>query len=208
MTHTNEHKRKGLMSWFSFTPKKSEELTVVPDTEISVAIPDIKQYLVEEYERVNELKLINEGLEQELEKSQEVKIKYDAALVTLDEYSRRLKSTELSIAKEKEKTENVKRELKAAIDEVNSYKIKLSHAALTKEELKEEIREDLKTEIISKINNHKGNLSKKIVCELINGITYTIKEGENNNEGNDIKGNSKGAWLRGKGNSRKVAQEI
>ena len=39
--------------------------------EIAVSVPDIKEYLVREYNRVNDLKLINEGLEQELERAQE-----------------------------------------------------------------------------------------------------------------------------------------
>lgn len=78
---------------------KEKRLTTMTDNEreVVVAVPDIKEYLVREYNRANDLKLIIEGQEQQLEKAEETKLKYDAALVTLDEYSKRLERAESEI---------------------------------------------------------------------------------------------------------------
>lgn len=182
MTHTDIQEKKGLIAYFKSKLKKNEELVVVPDTEVSVTVPDIKQYLVDEYERSRALQLTNEGLEQQLEEAKAIQLKYDAALVTLDEYSRRIKSSESSVTREKEKTAKMQRDLDKMRDNVNSYKIQLSRAAITKEEMKEEIIEEFKFELLEKINNHKGNLSKKIVCELI-GVNPNTPEIEVNSGG-------------------------
>lgn len=139
----------------------------VNEREITVSVPDIKEYLIKEYERVNDLKLINEGLEQQLEQARETKNKYDAALVTLDEYSKRLQRAETEIKSWKMNIQNVRQDLKVALDEVNSYKIKFNNAAITKSEIEEEIVEEVKAGLILLLSNQKGNLSKKSVCEII-----------------------------------------
>ncbi len=137
------------------------------EREIAVSVPDIKEYLISEYERVNALKLINEGLEQQLERARETQMKYNATLVTLDEYSKRLKQAETEIEKWKTNTQIAKQDLRAALDEINSYKIKFNNAAITKSEIKQEIVEEVKAELISLLSTQKGNLSKKSVCEMI-----------------------------------------
>ena len=137
------------------------------DSQIVVAVPDIKEYLVKEYERANSLKLINEGLEEQLEKARETEIKYSATLVTLNEYSSRLERAERDITRWKNNYNQAQQDVKSAIDEVNSYKIKLNETAITKSEITQEIVNEVKLDIISKIESHKGNLSKKIVCDII-----------------------------------------
>lgn len=155
------------MSLFGKIKEKSLAKREVSEREIAVAVPDIKEYLVREYERVNDLKLINERLEQRLERARETEVKYEATLVTLDEYSRRLKQAEAEVEKWKRYTENARQDLKAATDEINSYKIKFNNAAITKKEIEEEIVEEVKAGLISLLSNQKGNLSKKSVCEII-----------------------------------------
>ena len=149
-----------------FWKSKGHDL-VAKKQEVVVAIPDIKEYLVKEYERVQALKLLNERLEQQLEESREIQLKYEAALVTLDEYSKRIQRAEAEIQDWKKRTENARQDLKIARDEVNSYKIKFNSAAMTKKELETEIVEETKTAIISAIYDHKGTLSKKSACEII-----------------------------------------
>jgi len=147
--------------------KNKEKRLAVAKPEIVVTVPDIKEYLVKEYENVNNLNLKIEGLEQKIEQAREIEFKYNATLVTLDEYSKRLKQAEITIEREKEKTAKARQETRAAQDEVNTYKILLNNAALTKEEIADEIKDELKAQICLNINNHKGNISKKIACEII-----------------------------------------
>ena len=149
--------------------RKDETAIVVKEPEVvSVAVPDIKQYLVNEYERVEGLKAKLEEYEAKLEEATELKFKYDATLVTLDEYSKRLKQADENIDTEKQKVANARNETAKAKDELNTYKIMLHDAALTKEAIKDEIIAEFKADLVGKINEIKGNLSKKCVLEVIN----------------------------------------
>ena len=134
-----------------------------------VSVPDIKAYLIAEFERNNNLQLSVDGMKQKIEEAEEIKLKYEASLVTLDAYKRRVDSLESRLASEQRATANARQDTANAVDELNSYKIKLNNAALTKEEIADEVAEETKQKIIAKINNHKGNLSKKIVIEIIEG---------------------------------------
>ena len=150
---------------------EEKRLVKVSDCENSliVSVPDIKAYLVAEFERNNNLQLVVDGMKQKIEEAEEIKLKYEASLVTLDAYKRRVDSLESRLASEQRTTANARQDTANAVDELNSYKIKLNNAALTKEEIADEIAEETKQKIIAKINNHKGNLSKKIVIEIIEG---------------------------------------
>lgn len=148
--------------------RKDETALVVKELEVvSVAVPDIKQYLVNEYERVEGLKAKLIEYETKLEEAEELKFKYDATLVTLDEYSKRLKQADDNIEKEKQRVVNARNETAKAKDELNTIKIKLHDTALTKEAMKDEIIEEFKAELKEKVSNYKGNLSKKYVFWLI-----------------------------------------
>lgn len=151
-----------------FKRKNNMALVAKEPDVVSVAMPDIKQYLVNEYERVERLKAKLEEYEAKLEEATELKFKYDATLVTLDEYSKRLKQADENINKEKQKIINATNEIAKAKDELNTYKIILHDAALTKEAIKDEIISEFKAELVEKINKIKGNLSKKSVLEVIN----------------------------------------
>lgn len=153
------------MNWFK---KKEETALVVQENPVVVSVPDIKEYLVKEYERVNSLALEKEKLEEELRLAEEIKFKYEAALVTLDEYSKRLKNAEFKIETEKNNTERIKNKLNATRDELNSYKIKFNDLALTKEAMKAEIVIEFKNNLVERFNAVKGNLSKSIVATIIN----------------------------------------
>lgn len=132
-----------------------------------ISVPDIKDYLVKEYERVNELKAENDRLRELLEEARELRLKYDAGLVTLDEYSKRLELMKAELVREQERTANARQEADECRDLVNSYKIQINNAAVTKEQIRDEIVDEVKASIIEKINSYKGNLSKKKVCEII-----------------------------------------
>lgn len=159
------------MSFINKIKSKSLVAKKTNAEEVVIGVPDIKEYLVKEYERVNDLKLINEGLEQQLKEATEVEMKYKATLVTLDEYSKRLERAESEIKSWKESYQRARQEVKSANDMVNSYKIKFNEVAITKAEIEREIVEEIKADIISIINGSKGNLSKKLVCEIINSYT-------------------------------------
>ena len=147
-----------------FKPKRPVEA----ETPV-IRVPDIKDYLVKEYERVNELKLQNDFLRDQLEQADELQLKYDAALVTLDEYSKRQELAKIELQREKERTARAKEDADKYRDLLNTYKIQFNNAAITKEQIKDEIVSEVKADIIEKINGYKGNLSKQKVREIILG---------------------------------------
>ena len=137
-----------------------------------ISVPEIKEYLVKEFEKVEILTKTIHELEAELEKAEEIKHQYDAALVTLDKYKRRLEIADLSAQKVKKAHSSVYEKYQSACDELNSYKIKFNELAQTKEAIKLEIVDQFKTELISIINNHRGNLSKKTVSQIISEAQF------------------------------------
>ena len=135
--------------------------------ELVVAVPDIKEYLLREYEKVNDLKLVNEGLVQRLDKAKETEMKYGAAMATLDEYSRRLKRSEEEIESWKGRADAAQKRFEAERSAAISYKIKLNEVDREKEKAKKEVVEQVKKELALEFENHKGTLSKKTACEII-----------------------------------------
>ena len=156
---------------------KPKALTVKKEPVI-VSVPDIKEYLVKEYERVNLLREENERLLDELEKVKEIQMKYEATLVTLDEYAKRNEVLYGKVQKKQDDLVEMQNKVSQARSELNSYKIKFNEAAITKEEIKGEVISDFRKELISKIRIHKGNLSKGVVCQIINGEPILPSEGD------------------------------
>jgi hypothetical protein len=145
-----------------FKPKRptADEMPVIK-------VPDIKEYLVQEYGRVRELQNQNEYLRNQVDQARELKLKYDAALVTLDEYSKRQELAKIELQREKDRTEKARQEADKLRDIANTYKIQFNNAALTKEQIKDEIIAEVKDEIIAKVDSFRGNLSKEKVRAII-----------------------------------------
>ena len=146
---------------------KEIEAQVQEPQELQIKVPDIKEYLVREYEAAKDREYEIERLENQLEEARELKMKYDAAMVTLKEYRDRLDTEEAKRDKLKEKIAEERAAKHEARDELNSYKIKFHEVNRTKDELRDEVIGDVKRNIIENIQKQKGNLSKKAVIEII-----------------------------------------
>lgn len=159
-----------------FFKKQEQTAVAVQDKKQELAtvdVRDIKQYLVDEYERSQQLFNKVEYLNGELERAREVKMKYDATLVTLDEYSKRLENQERRMKSKDYKIEDLQRQLDAARDELNTCKIQLSRAAITREEIKDEIVADTKEQIAQRFQERKGGMSKALAAEIVRGFVLT-----------------------------------
>ena len=88
-----------------------------------------------------------------------------------DEYSKRLKQSEREIIGWENRVKSLEHKLRDARNEINSYKIKFNEVAVTKEEIKAEIIEEVKKALILTFQNHKGALSKKSACEIIDAYS-------------------------------------
>lgn len=147
----------------------------------TISVPDIKEYLVKEYERSLSLESQVDELNAKLLEAYNYKIKLDAALVTIDEYSKRIVRKEEKISRQNDEIQRMQEEVARVNNELNSYRIRMHDAALTKRELANEIVADTKTAIIEGLNNHKGNLSKASACIIVKN-TEPYWEGEVDDE--------------------------
>lgn len=145
----------------------------------TVEVRDIKQYLVEEYERSRDLQSQIDILELQLEAAEEVRQKYDATLVTLDAYRERIDAQERAIDQAKAKANKYMEKMKQAKDEANTLKIKHHRAAMSRDEIEQEVtREVLKSveaELVAFMENTEGRWSKTRAINAVQEIMRAFR---------------------------------
>lgn len=156
---------------------KEKILSLIPKKQElrEIKVPDLKQYLVNGYNEIRQVKQEKIELENKLEKEKKNKQLYEGALVTLDEFRRRDEENNKEISRLREKIRYKQNEIDSINSKLNTYKIR-QHEYDEKEKkysanIKNEIEiatKDLKNEIISNIKNTKGNLSKNTIISIIN----------------------------------------
>lgn len=163
---------------------------IVPKKKVTVA--DIKQYLVDEFQNTNKQQKEIEELKDKLKKSLETELKYETTLVTLDEYKNRLEEKEKRITKLEKDIENLENKLRKENELKNNEILKNRKVNNLYDELSKSFNKKLedrfKTEkqkilkeqdlkyknninnIITTIENLKGNVSKSKIVEIINKV--------------------------------------
>lgn len=149
---------------------KKNEL-VVRNSEIqSIQVRDLKEYLVRDFEQIKTSEQIIENLKLRIEELNEIKIKYDATLITLEEFDAR-------VLREKEKNIKLEQQIKEKNEEIAKLNEEKNNCLIREriandkiENTKDFIISELKEQIKQVINNTKGTLSKKKVIDLIDGV--------------------------------------
>jgi chromosome segregation ATPase len=148
-------------------PKKQESVK-------EIKVPDLKQYLVNGYEEIRQVKKENIELENQLEEEKKNRQLYEGALVTLSEFRQRDKDNKNEIDRLKNKIKEKEQEINNINSQLNTYKIKQIEYDKREKNLKNEINENvkrkiniLKDNICNKIKNTKGNLSKDKVIDIV-----------------------------------------
>lgn len=164
------------------TKTENIEITVIDDNKElpdfrKIAVPDLKQYLINGYNEIREVKKQKEELKEKLEASKKYKDLYDAALIALDEFKiRDEENNNIQIKMNKEITE---KEIKIADlkEEINNYKIlkvETDKEIENIEKIKQKERNDgikeYKEKLIKEINNTKGTISKSKLIGIISSV--------------------------------------
>lgn len=151
--------------------KKQELITGMlgEPKEIVVSVPDIKEYLIREYDRSKELAKTIECKDGEIDKYKEMELKYKATLVTLDEYSNRNRSSEWSIKKKEDTIAQKDEKIKLLQDQVNGYNLKTLSLEDMRNQIATEERNKTIDAVIDRVAGIKGNLTKRQVTELLEG---------------------------------------
>lgn len=144
---------------------------VVKENEIqAIKVRDLKEYLVKDFEEIKIKEQTIDKLESEIDELKKIEIKYNATLITLEEFNARvLREKDKNVRLEQKITEKNK-EIAQLNEEKNNCLIREKIAIDKIENTKDFIIPEFKEKIKKIIHNTKGNLSKKKVIELINNI--------------------------------------
>ncbi len=143
-----------------------------------IAVPDIREYMVQGYKEIEQVRQEKEREEKaknnykkDAEKFEKL---YDATLVALDEFKKRddTNSKKIEDLKEKLETEQTirKADSKESKEEINKLQEEIIILNNKNEKIEDITRKKIKTELADKIKEIKGNLSKDKVIEIINSI--------------------------------------
>lgn len=149
---------------------KKNELVVRNSVIQPIQVRDLKEYLVKDFEQIKTSEQIIENLKSQIEELNKIKIKYDATLITLEEFDAR-------VLREKEKNIKLEQQIKEKNEEIARLNEEKNNC-LIREKIANDKIENTKDFIISKfkeqikqvINVQKGMLSKKKVIDLIDGV--------------------------------------
>lgn len=149
---------------------KKNELVVKNNEIQTIQVRDLKEYLVKDFEQIKTSEQIIENLKNQIEELNKIKIKYDATLITLEEFDAR-------VLREKDKNVKLEQQIKVKNEEIaklneekNNCLIREKIANDKIENTKDFIISEFKEQIKQVINNTKGTLSKKKVIDLIDGV--------------------------------------
>ncbi len=148
---------------------KKNELVVKNNEIQTIQVRDLKEYLVKDFEQIKASEQIIENLKSQIEELNKIKIKYDATLITLEEFDAR-------VLREKDKNIKLEQQIKEKNEEIAKLNEEKNNC-LIRERIANDKIENTKDFIISKfkeqikqvINVQKGTLSKKKVIDLIDG---------------------------------------
>lgn len=149
---------------------KKNELVVKNNEIQTIQVRDLKEYLVKDFEQIKTSEQIIENLKFQIEELNKIKIKYDATLITLEEFDAR-------VLREKDKNIKLEQQIKEKNEEIaklneekNNCLIREKIANDKIENTKDFIISEHKEQIKQVINNTKGTLSKKKIIDLIDGV--------------------------------------
>lgn len=165
-------------------PLQDEEEELNP---LSIPVRDIKQYLVDEFDRSRELELSIEQYELKEEEHFKTKTKYDATLVVVEEYKNRNEYLEDLLESQKQKYKVKLKEFSALEEEKNDLRIKLIDVDNRLNETDKFIVDGVNDRVLKigaafedVVASHKGNLSKQTAINYLNDVIENTKNYPNN----------------------------
>lgn len=157
-------------------PKYCRQLDIVTDGQLSIPVKDVTHYLVQEFETQDRLKGQVKMYEDMLQEEREKTNKYNASLVLIDEYKKRIDNLEEECSEYEEKLRKEKDAHNKTISELEVYKVERVKKLEDFNETKRIAKEEFIQEAISRIKAHKGNISKEKAIAL---VTNTLERNQN-----------------------------
>ena len=149
--------------------KRKNEVVVKKQKLQTIPVRDLKEYLVKDFELIKKQDIEIDKLKDRIEELELIEVKYNATLITLEEYDSRVEREKVKVYNLEVKLDTKSEEIKVLNEKVNNAIIKEKQAEHLKNNVKDEVIKDYKKQLISVIENQKGNLSKKRIYDLIKG---------------------------------------
>lgn len=140
--------------------EKKQEIQTIP-------VRDLKEYLVKDFQKIKEDEMIISNLKDRIDELEQIEIKYNATLITLEEFDSRISREKEKVIKMEDKILGYKEEIKKIEEEKNNCIIKEKQALDKLNNARETIINEYQDKLIDCINSEKGQLSKKKICEII-----------------------------------------
>lgn len=157
---------------------KTEPINEIEETQpvesttaaVTVEVKDIKEHLVDAYEESKKQRQTIDRLNGIIDRLNEIKMKYDATLVTLDEYSKRIEEEKGRNVGLTEKIESKNYEIENLREQVNNFKIAKNNYDRERSKIEHEIKVEQLDELKDMVGSMKGHISKQMIIDLLNSI--------------------------------------
>lgn len=140
--------------------EKKQEIQTIP-------VRDLKEYLVKDFQKIKEDEMIISNLKDRIDELEQIEIKYNATLITLEEFDSRIAREKEKVIKLEDKILGYKEEIKKLEEEKNNCVIREKQALDKIRNVRETIINEYQDRLIDCINSEKGPLSKKKINEII-----------------------------------------
>ena len=128
---------------------------------------DLKEYLVKDFEQIKEYEQLIDALNEKIEELNKIKIKYDATLITLEEFDARVLREKDKNIKLEQQISKKNEEIAKLNEEKNNCLIREKIANDKIENSKDFIISEFKEQLKSKITKTKGVVSKQKIISII-----------------------------------------
>lgn len=146
---------------------KETQLVESTTTAVTVEVKDIKEHLVDAYEESKKQRRTIDRLNGIIDNLNEIKMKYDATLVTLDEYSNRIEEEKGRNIGLTEKIESKNHEIENLREQVNNFKIAKNNYDRERSKIEREIKVEQLDRLKTIVAGTKGHISKAIIINLL-----------------------------------------
>lgn len=132
-----------------------------------IEVRDLKEYLVKDFEQIEKNEQTIAYLRERIEELEKIEIKYNATLITLEEFDIRVNREKEKTIKIEEKYNRLREDMKFLEEQKNDCIIREKQALDKINNVKDTILNEYKKELIEKIKGVKGALSKQKIYDII-----------------------------------------
>ena len=158
----------------NFFKKNKENELVVQNNLPTIPVRDLKEYLVKDFQQIEADRIEINRLKKEIDRLEQIELKYNATLITLEEFDARVEREKQRNQELLEKINVQKEHIKELNEKINDCAIREKQAIDKINNCQNVVLKEYKKALLKEIKNIKGNLSKKMICDIIDSFECKI----------------------------------